>query len=54
MKNKKTLKPVFAISQHDLGRDSTFIFPIGSEEKANWMWADNGIGYFLKSVSGEG
>lgn len=23
-----------------------FVFQIGSEEKANWMWGDNGIGYF--------
>lgn len=23
-----------------------FVFQIGSEEKSNWMWGDNGIGYF--------
>lgn len=23
-----------------------FVFQIGSEEKPNWMWGDNGIGYF--------
>ena len=30
-----------------------FVFQIGSEEKPNWMWADNGIGYFNKSPDGE-
>lgn len=39
--------------QHGIGGDSTFVFQIGSEEKPNWMWADNGIGYFLKTQSGE-
>ena len=29
-----------------------FIFQIGSEEKPNWMWADNGIAYFNKDKSG--
>lgn len=23
-----------------------FVFQIGSEEKPNWMWGDNGTGYF--------
>ncbi len=31
----------------------TFVFQIGSEEKPNWMWADNGIAYFGKSPNGE-
>jgi hypothetical protein len=39
--------------QHGIGGDATFLFQIGSEEKPNWMWADNGIGYFLKTESGE-
>ena len=30
-----------------------FVFQIGSEEKPNWMWADNGIGYFNKNSKGE-
>lgn len=30
-----------------------FIFQIGSEEKAQWMWADNGIAYFNKNADGE-
>jgi hypothetical protein len=34
--------------QHGVGLDG-FVFQIGSEEKARWMWADNGIGYFFKS-----
>ncbi len=39
--------------QHGLGGDGEFIFQIGSEEKPRWMWADNGIGYFLKETNGE-
>lgn len=39
--------------QHGLDGDAAFVFQIGSEEKSNWMWADNGIGYFLKTDSGE-
>lgn len=39
--------------QHELNGSDSFIFQIGSEEKPNWMWADNGIGYFMKSESGE-
>ncbi|MBN1583106.1 MAG: DUF1963 domain-containing protein [Anaerolineae bacterium] len=31
--------------QHSVETGS-FVFQVGSEEKANWMWADNGIGYF--------
>lgn len=34
--------------QHAVGLDG-FVFQIGSEEKAGWMWADNGIGYFFKT-----
>lgn len=39
--------------QHGLGGDGDFVFQIGSEEKPNWMWADNGIGYFLKTENGD-
>jgi len=38
------------------GRDglpADFVFQVGSEEKVKWMWADNGIGYFFRSPSGE-
>jgi hypothetical protein len=29
------------------GQDAAdFVFQIGSEGKSNWMWGDNGIGYF--------
>ncbi|MFG1488453.1 DUF1963 domain-containing protein [Oceanospirillum sp. HFRX-1_2] len=35
---------------HDL---EGFVFQIGSEEKANWMWADNGIAYFNKNKAGD-
>ena len=35
---------------HDL---EGFVFQIGSEEKPNWMWADNGIAYFNKTDAGE-
>jgi hypothetical protein len=38
--------------QGGLGGDGTFVFQIGSEEKANWMWGDCGIGYFLKGPKG--
>ena len=37
--------------QHGVGVDD-FVFQIGSEEKARWMWADNGIGYFFKNADG--
>jgi uncharacterized protein YwqG len=39
--------------QHGLGGDGEFVFQIGSEEKPRWMWADNGIGYFLKEENGD-
>lgn len=38
--------------QHGVGLDD-FVFQVGSEEKVGWMWADNGIGYFFRSPSGE-
>ncbi|MBE8905798.1 DUF1963 domain-containing protein [Enterobacter asburiae] len=38
--------------QHGVGIDD-FVFQVGSEEKVNWMWADNGIGYFHRSSEGE-
>lgn len=37
--------------QHGVGIED-FVFQVGSEEKVNWMWADNGIGYFHKSSEG--
>lgn len=37
--------------QHGVGIDD-FVFQVGSEEKANWMWADNGIGYFFRDGQG--
>lgn len=37
--------------QHGAGIED-FVFQVGSEEKVNWMWADNGIGYFHKSPEG--
>lgn len=37
--------------QHGAGIQD-FVFQVGSEEKVNWMWADNGIGYFHKSLEG--
>lgn len=30
-----------------------FCFQIGSEEKPNWMWGDNGIAYFNKTEFGD-
>lgn len=38
--------------QHGVGVDD-FVFQVGSEEKVGWMWADNGIGYFFRSMQGE-
>lgn len=38
--------------QHGHNLDG-FVFQIGSEEKPNWMWADNGIAYFNKTEAGE-
>lgn len=38
--------------QHGHNLDG-FVFQIGSEEKPNWMWADNGIAYFNKDKHGE-
>ncbi|MCC5850838.1 MAG: DUF1963 domain-containing protein [Verrucomicrobia bacterium] len=39
--------------QHGISSNAAFVFQIGSEEKPNWMWVDNGIAYFLKTESGE-
>ncbi len=38
--------------QHGNFGENEFVFQIGSEEKPRWMWADNGIGYFLKDMQG--
>ena len=38
--------------QHGNFGKNEFVFQIGSEEKPRWMWADNGIGYFLKDTQG--
>lgn len=37
--------------QHGVGIED-FVFQVGSEGKINWMWADNGIGYFHRSPGG--
>lgn len=37
--------------QHGVGLDN-FVFQVGSEEKSNWIWADNGIGYFFRDPDG--
>lgn len=40
--------------QHEALRANTeFVFQVGSEEKAQWMWAENGIGYFYKDATGK-
>jgi len=39
--------------QHELIGNASYVFQIGSEKKANWMWVDNGIAYFLKNESGD-
>ncbi len=38
--------------QHGVGRHD-FVFQVGSEEKAGWMWGDNGIGYFFRAPDGQ-
>lgn len=38
--------------QHAVGLEG-FVFQVGSEEKPQWMWADNGIGYFFKEPEGQ-
>ena len=38
--------------QHSVGV-ADFVFQVGSEDKVNWMWADNGVGYFHRSPDGE-
>lgn len=30
-----------------------YVFQIDSSEKANWMWGDNGVGYFGRGVTAE-
>jgi hypothetical protein len=37
--------------QHEVGIED-FVFQVGSEEKAQWAWADNGIGYFFREADG--
>ncbi len=39
--------------QNSLSTEGDFIFQIGSEDKSNWMWSDNGTGYFLKNKNGD-
>jgi uncharacterized protein YwqG len=41
----------YEIQHGDFG-DSEFVFQIGSEEKPQWMWGDDGIGYFLRDKQG--
>jgi uncharacterized protein YwqG len=38
--------------QHSVGLQD-YVFQVCSEEKVKWMWADNGIGYFFRSIHGE-
>ncbi|NHZ87429.1 DUF1963 domain-containing protein [Massilia sp. CCM 8733] len=38
--------------QHGVGSHD-FVFQIGSEEKAGWMWGDNGVGYFFRAADGQ-
>lgn len=38
--------------QHYAGLE-TFVFQIGSEEKANWNWIDSGTAYFYKNFKNE-
>jgi len=38
--------------QHGVGIDD-FVFQVGSEEKAQWSWADSGIAYFFRDRDGE-
>jgi hypothetical protein len=37
--------------QHEVGIED-YVFQVGSEEKAQWIWADNGIGYFFRRPDG--
>ena len=41
----------YEIQHGDFG-DGEFVFQISSEEKTQWTWADNGIGYFFKDTTG--
>ncbi|WP_243489963.1 DUF1963 domain-containing protein [Massilia violaceinigra] len=38
--------------EHGAGRHDV-VFQVGSEEKAGWMWGDNGIGYFFRAPDGQ-
>jgi len=42
-----------SLIQHELPDIGEFVFQIGTEEKAGWIWGDNGIGYFLLDERGE-
>lgn len=37
--------------QSRIDSDERFVFQINSEPKANWMWEDNGSGYFFRDSS---
>jgi len=39
--------------QSELPAIGEFVFQIGSEDKAGWMWGDDGIGYFLLDDKGQ-
>lgn len=38
--------------QHATDLDN-FVFQIGADEKAQWMWGDNGVAYFYKTAEGK-
>jgi uncharacterized protein YwqG len=42
------------VSWPNYASDPTFVFQIDSVEKARWQWGDRGVGYFGRSVTGDG
>jgi len=42
-----------SLIQSELPAIGEFVFQIGSEDKAGWMWSDDGIGYFLLDDKGQ-
>ena len=43
-----------ALIQHELQmKQDEFLFQVGSEEKAHWIWVDSGVGYFGLDDSGD-
>ena len=43
----------YCIQHEALKRNTEFVFQVGSEEKAQWMWIDHGIGCFYKDSAGK-